>query len=279
MARYVYPFASGTSYAHEHWDGGLAVDVFGQRGSAIVACTDGTAEVANFSKGGHTVTLFGDDGREYYHAHLVQGSGVGGRVAIGQLIGLMDNTGNAIDRPTHCHWAAGSIGNDGAGTIAPWALLDAWPRVLGNDPEPPVNPNLRRQLLDWQAARRDLGQDPARLGGVPRPPDRDWRTGSRDAGGGRFPRGGAAFDRGRGAREREHSGSARHLAGGASAAGAGPVHLRRLPCPRDRHWRRRSRPPGVRRLPRRRRPEHGSTLRGWCAGSGRPGVGRSGAPG
>lgn len=160
MARYVYPFAQGTSYAHEHWDGGLAVDVFGTRGSAIVACTDGTAEVANFSKGGHTVTLFGDDGREYYHAHLVQGSGVGGRVTIGQLIGLMDNTGNAVDRPTHCHWAAGSIGNDGAGTIAPWTLLDAWPRVLGDATEPPVNPNLRRQMLDWQAARRQLGQDP-----------------------------------------------------------------------------------------------------------------------
>jgi murein DD-endopeptidase MepM/ murein hydrolase activator NlpD len=130
MARYVYPFSANTSYAQSHWDGLNAVDVFGDSGSAIVACTDGWATVATYSLGGHTVTLRGDDGRHYYHAHLVDGTGVSGRVSMGQTIGKMDNTGNAAGRPTHCHWAVGSasygIDSNGAGDVPPWPLLNQW---------------------------------------------------------------------------------------------------------------------------------------------------------
>jgi murein DD-endopeptidase MepM/ murein hydrolase activator NlpD len=130
MARHAYPFVRETNYPHEHWDGALAVDVFGPSGSSVVACTDGMAEVHDYPRGGHTVTLHGDDGRQYYYAHLVAGSGVGGRVSAGQRIGQMDNTGNADVRPTHCHWAASSAGygidDNGAGDIAPWTLLDQW---------------------------------------------------------------------------------------------------------------------------------------------------------
>jgi murein DD-endopeptidase MepM/ murein hydrolase activator NlpD len=132
MADYAYPFSENTDYPHTHWDGALAVDVFGTKGSNIAACTDGWAVVADFSLGGHTVILRGDDGRHYYHAHLVQGSGRGGRVRKGEKIGEMDNTGNAKDRPTHCHWAAASashgIDENGAGDIPPWTLLDQWYR-------------------------------------------------------------------------------------------------------------------------------------------------------
>ncbi len=130
MADYVYPFVRDTSYQSSHWDNAKAVDVFGPKGSAVVACTDGVAMVNEYSLGGHTVTLRGDDGRFYYHAHLVSGSGVAGRRRMGELIGRMDNTGNAQDRPPHCHWAVGSatygIDDNGAGDLAPWPLLDEW---------------------------------------------------------------------------------------------------------------------------------------------------------
>jgi murein DD-endopeptidase MepM/ murein hydrolase activator NlpD len=130
LTNYVYPFSRKTDYPNSHWDNAKAVDVFGSKGSNIVACTDAWATVDNFSLGGHTVTLRGDDGRYYYHAHLVQNTGKRGRVRMGEKIGEMDNTGNAGNRPTHCHWAVGSaaygIDTNGAGDIAPWPLLDQW---------------------------------------------------------------------------------------------------------------------------------------------------------
>lgn len=169
MARYVYPFVAQTSYHNFHWDGGLAVDVFGPLHSAILACTDGRTEVENFSLGGHTVTLHGDDGRHYYYAHLVQGSGVQGRVAAGEKIGEMNNTGNAANTDTHCHFAAGSPGwvnQDGSGDLAPWTLLNEWrgqrptavtmAQLAANLP----NPHLVEQRASWGLLRQTAGQDP-----------------------------------------------------------------------------------------------------------------------
>ena len=160
MARYVFPFRSNVTYPHTHWNADLAVDVFGREpdpNRTIVACTDGWATVANFPKGGHTVTLRGDDGRHYYHAHLVNNSGVSGRVAMGQKIGVMDNTGNAENRPLHCHWAAGSaaygIDINGAGDIAPWTLLDQW-----NHPPYPADNHGNNQAAEIAALETQIAQ-------------------------------------------------------------------------------------------------------------------------
>lgn len=137
LQRYVYPFTAQARYGTAHWDGKLAVDVFDAYGAPIVACTDGVAIVRDYPLGGHTVTLHGDDTYYYYHAHLVPGTGVAGRVAAGQRIGQVGDSGNAAGKPPHCHFAIGSasygIDADGAGDQPPWEWLDAW-RGTGDEP-------------------------------------------------------------------------------------------------------------------------------------------------
>lgn len=134
MAR-TYPFSRNAQYGRTHWDGKLALDVFDKAGAPILACADGSAEVHDYPLGGHTVTLYasgpGEEGDQvYYHAHLQQGTGVGGNVQRGQVIGRVGNTGNAANTPPHCHWSAGTrnygVDYNGAGNVNPAELLDAW---------------------------------------------------------------------------------------------------------------------------------------------------------
>lgn len=133
MAKYVFPVAGKCQFDDTHWDSNgngkpdLAVDIFAAKGTPLVAVTDGKSVIQDFKDGGHTAMLFGDDGRVYYYAHMVQGSGVPGRLAAGQRIGAVDNTGNAATTPSHCHWAmatqAFGIDNFGQGDLAPWPFL------------------------------------------------------------------------------------------------------------------------------------------------------------
>jgi murein DD-endopeptidase MepM/ murein hydrolase activator NlpD len=129
MTEQIFPIGGPTTYVDEHWDGLKAVDLFAASGTPVIAVVDGTAEVANFPKGGHTVILHGTNGRDYYYAHLVQASGVAGAVRAGDVFGAVDQTGNAQTTPPHCHFAiataAHGIDLNGAGDIAPWPILRA----------------------------------------------------------------------------------------------------------------------------------------------------------
>ena len=156
VADLTFPIAGPCSYGDRHWDGLLAVDVFAARDTPIVAMVSGYVEVANYPLGGHTVTLCGDNGWDIYHAHLVEGSGRGGRVRAGQQIGLVDNTGNARTTPPHCHLAiatrARGIDNDGAGDVNPIPIL----RRIQPGPQPGgPRPSCEEQLAierSWGSA-------------------------------------------------------------------------------------------------------------------------------
>ena len=61
----------------------------------------------NSGLGGITLYMFGDDGNEYYYAHLqgyANGVRVGMRVAAGDLIAYNGSSGNASASAPHLHF-------------------------------------------------------------------------------------------------------------------------------------------------------------------------------
>lgn len=91
------------------------IDIFGKRGTPILAASEGRiTSVREGGLGGKTVWLrpSGKDITLYY-AHLdSQLVEAGQRVSTGDTVGLLGNTGNAINTPPHLHF--GIYGNAGA---------------------------------------------------------------------------------------------------------------------------------------------------------------------
>lgn len=77
-------------------------DMFSDFGSPIVAPFDGRAEVAANKLGGLAVKVFGKDGY-VYNAHLSRYGRIG-QVKVGDVIGHVGNTGDAIGGPPHNHF-------------------------------------------------------------------------------------------------------------------------------------------------------------------------------
>ncbi|MDJ0770406.1 MAG: peptidoglycan DD-metalloendopeptidase family protein [Ilumatobacter sp.] len=78
------------------------VDMLAPTGTPLVAVISGTVAHRNNRLGGITVSLQGDNGNRYYYAHLDRYEGLPGRVAQGQVIGYVGDTGNATGVP-HLH--------------------------------------------------------------------------------------------------------------------------------------------------------------------------------
>jgi len=153
-AHYVFPVQpiSGcrVSYGHVHHDY-PATDIFAKVGCRFVAPTDGTVtEVARVDRwdpssdrgaerGGRSVAIVGADGVRYYGSHLRQvaaGIAPGVLVRAGQLLGLIDNSGDASSTPTHLHFGISWPTRPGIwwvrrGMVYPWSYLDSW-RQGGN---------------------------------------------------------------------------------------------------------------------------------------------------
>ena len=153
-ARYVFPVQPISScsvhYGHFHHDY-PATDIFSKKGCRFVAPTDGVVtEVSRTDRwdpatdlgavrGGRSVAMLGDDGVRYYGSHLLRvddGVGPGTRVGAGQLLGLVDNSGDARFTATHLHFGISWPTRDGVwwvrrGMIYPWPYLDSW-RAGGN---------------------------------------------------------------------------------------------------------------------------------------------------
>ncbi len=108
---HVFPIqpANIASYGRSHHDY-PAADIFAPCGSTVVAPVAGAiSEITTVdtwdpkvddgaTRGGLSVTLIGDDGVRYYGSHLSAidpAIAVGVRVAVGQPVGLVGNTGNA----------------------------------------------------------------------------------------------------------------------------------------------------------------------------------------
>lgn len=87
-------------------------DIMADRHTPIVAVTNGTITKVDRSDrrgelGGRTVWLETDDGVRFYYAHLeaiVDGLEKGDRVAAGDLLGTVGNSGNARKTAPHLHF-------------------------------------------------------------------------------------------------------------------------------------------------------------------------------
>jgi murein DD-endopeptidase MepM/ murein hydrolase activator NlpD len=100
------------------------VDMMAARGTPLVAIESGTiSRTGNGGLGGITLWFRGDSGDSYYYAHLdgiAAGIGGGTRVAVGQLVGYVGSTGNAVYTAPHLHfeWHPG-----GGSAVNPYPLV------------------------------------------------------------------------------------------------------------------------------------------------------------
>lgn len=121
--QYAFPIAADPAdyaWTHFHWDGINAVDIEARFGLSqtefeqataveLVAITNGIAVNYSGSVGGQGYMLHGDDGIDYYYAHMSQQWVPDGeRVTVGQPLGIMGNTGNTAQFiEPHLHLAIG----------------------------------------------------------------------------------------------------------------------------------------------------------------------------
>jgi murein DD-endopeptidase MepM/ murein hydrolase activator NlpD len=79
-------------------------DVFAAYGTPLYALEAGAIRTSDNSLGGVSVHLAGTSGDAYYYAHLSKRDVVTGqRVAVGEVVGAVGNSGNARSTPPHLH--------------------------------------------------------------------------------------------------------------------------------------------------------------------------------
>lgn len=110
---FVCPVA-GSSWFYDTWgaprSGGRShkgVDMMGPRNTPLQAVGDGIVRISYGSLGGNIVWLYADHGVNYFYAHLdhyPSGLTDGARVARGQIIGYMGDTGNPAPGAYHLHF-------------------------------------------------------------------------------------------------------------------------------------------------------------------------------
>lgn len=114
------------------------IDIFGAFRTPVIAAADGLITSVTFNRLGGKVVFMRPFGRDYslYYAHLdSQLVEEGQRVRTGDTLGLMGNTGNAKNTPTHLHF----------GLYASGGAVDPLPFVNHNRPEPAaINAGLTR---------------------------------------------------------------------------------------------------------------------------------------
>ena len=102
-------------------------DLFDDKGTPILNVCDGTVEKLGWNRlGGERVGVRGDDGNYYYYAHLDKINidlAIGQRIAKGDYIGTMGNTGDAITTPDHLHFGIELPNGD---WLNPYPLLKVW---------------------------------------------------------------------------------------------------------------------------------------------------------
>jgi len=167
--RFVFPVQRcSSSYSSSHHDY-PASDIFTQKGCAFVSVTSGVVDEVSYvdrwdpqldagaTRGGRSVSVIGDDGVRYYGSHLLRiaaGIRPGVRVRAGQLLGLIDNSGDARYTATHVHFGLSWPTRHGVwwvrrGEVWPQRYLAAW--RAGRNLSP------RAEVL---ATERRLGREP-----------------------------------------------------------------------------------------------------------------------
>lgn len=141
-----------------HANGHLGNDIFGQRGTPIVAAQSGIVVEASFTSiGGNNVVIRDDCGWSQYYAHLDSidrgNIAVGRRVAAGSPVGTLGDTGQARGTAPHLHFSVYPNGNYDAG-IDPFPLLDSVAETACGAPAdapPPFEPAERPMGGDFEA--------------------------------------------------------------------------------------------------------------------------------
>ena len=90
-----FPRADGARF-HE------GIDMMAPAGTPILAPTDGKVTYGSSNVSGKFATLKGSNGWQYYSAHLSK-TAKGGKVAAGDVIGYVGNTGDAKGGAPHLH--------------------------------------------------------------------------------------------------------------------------------------------------------------------------------
>ncbi len=94
-------------------------DILAPRGTPVVASVDGEVRHRQGAVSGLAYYLDGDDGHEYFGAHL-DSFGTSGRVTAGTVVGTVGNTGDAASTAPHLHF---EIHPGGSGYENPYPTL------------------------------------------------------------------------------------------------------------------------------------------------------------
>ncbi|MEZ5379844.1 MAG: M23 family metallopeptidase [Acidimicrobiales bacterium] len=100
------------------------IDIFAAAGTPLVATERGVVtRIGNGTLGGLRLWLRGESGTDWYYAHLsgfAPGLHENQVVEVGELIGYVGNTGNAVGTPPHLHM---QIHPNGGDPVNPYPLL------------------------------------------------------------------------------------------------------------------------------------------------------------
>lgn len=110
MAEYTFPIPNYKGNPANTWHTQGGTDLFAPRGTPILSISSGVVTGAGYdSLGGNYVLIRGDDGRDYYYAHMQNNPfvGMGQRVTSGLPIGEVGDSGNAVGTGTHLHLGIG----------------------------------------------------------------------------------------------------------------------------------------------------------------------------
>ena len=141
------------TYARSHHNY-PATDILAARGCLFIAPTSGVIDEVNrvdrfkwatnkgADRGGLSISMIGDDGVRYYGSHLsfINPEIVSGyRVAVGDPLGKVGDSGDAKGTGTHVHFGISwqtpaNIWWVRRGELYPWKYLDAW--KAGKDSNP-----------------------------------------------------------------------------------------------------------------------------------------------
>jgi murein DD-endopeptidase MepM/ murein hydrolase activator NlpD len=112
-----------TPHLHE------GLDIFGEEGTPLVAAADGvvTQKLVGDSSG-ISIEIQDSQGIQYFYAHMsawAEPIHIGDQVHVGQLVGYMGHTGNALYTPPHLHFEF----QPGGIPAPPKPMVDRWIKI------------------------------------------------------------------------------------------------------------------------------------------------------